>query len=152
ISPQASARPWMLGGVFHHDAECFELNPVTWFTLALYGVTVRGPSSTELQIPLDRMERVRFVIDNAADYWTTVLGQLRAALTELAPTDTLPSSVPEWCLLGVCRLLYTATTGDVASKSAAGHWVADVIDGQHARTVREVARLRGEAQQPVSRD
>jgi hypothetical protein len=36
-------RPWTLAGDLHHDGECFEINPVTWYTLATYGVTVRGP-------------------------------------------------------------------------------------------------------------
>ncbi|HEY5422678.1 MAG TPA: nucleotidyltransferase domain-containing protein, partial [Ilumatobacteraceae bacterium] len=34
-------RPWALGGELHHDGDCFEINPVTWYTLATYGVTVR---------------------------------------------------------------------------------------------------------------
>src|SRR4051794_7218906 len=37
-------RPWTLDGELHHDGDCFEINPVTWYTLATYGVTVRGPT------------------------------------------------------------------------------------------------------------
>ncbi len=35
-------RPWSLDGVAHHDGECFEINPITWYTLATYGVTGAG--------------------------------------------------------------------------------------------------------------
>ena len=43
-------RPWTLAGELHHDGECFEINPVTWYTLATYGVTVRGPAVDTLNI------------------------------------------------------------------------------------------------------
>ena len=41
--PMALHRPWSLEGRLHHDGDCFELNPVTWYVLATHGVTVRGP-------------------------------------------------------------------------------------------------------------
>ena len=77
--PPGVTRPWTLDGQFHHDAECFELNPVTWYTLAEYGVRVRGPEVGELSIAVDTDERVRFVIDNANGYWKTVHEQLAHA-------------------------------------------------------------------------
>ena len=42
-------RPWTLDGELHHDGDCFEINPVTWYTLATYGVTVRGPGSRQAE-------------------------------------------------------------------------------------------------------
>ena len=57
-------RPWTLSGELHHDGDCFEINPVTWYTLATYGVTVRGPAPDTLGIPTDMEARVRFVVDN----------------------------------------------------------------------------------------
>jgi hypothetical protein len=146
IGPQGVTRPWTLDGGFHHDAECFELNPVTWYTLARYGVALRGPTPAELMIPTDEEERVRFVIDNAMSYWTSVHGEFAGALGELGLYDTLPSSVPIWCLLGACRMLYTATTGDVASKSAAGLWAADQLD---LDVCSQVVELRSVAEEPV---
>ena len=143
-SPQGVTRPWTLDGRFHHDAECFELNPVTWYTLATYGVRVRGPDLAELAIPTDVDDMVRFVIDNARSYWTVVHEQFVAALGELRPSDTLSSSVPVWCLLGTCRMLYTALTGDVSSKSAAGLWAAELMGGTHRDTCEAVVALRAE--------
>ena len=46
-------RPWSHEGSLHHDGECFELNPVTWYVLATYGVTVRGPSTDDQIVGLD---------------------------------------------------------------------------------------------------
>lgn len=149
LAPVGVTRPWTLDGVFHHDAECFEINPVTWYTLAAYGVSLRGPQPLMLQIPLDADERQRFVRDNANSYWAGVLADLRGAIGELAPGATLPSSVPEWCLLGATRMLYTVTTGDVASKSAAGSWAAELLGGDDAAVIDAVVQLRSQPRQEV---
>ena len=152
VGPQGVTRPWSLDGRFHHDAECFEINPVTWYTLASYGVRIRGPHTTDIPIPTEAEQRVRFAIDNALSYWTTVHAELRGALGELGPTDTLPSSVPVWCLLGVCRMLYTATTADVTSKSGAGRWAAEMLGDEHRSVCAEVVSLRAQPEQPVGRE
>ena len=67
--PMALHRPWTLDGQFHHDAECFELNPVTWYVLATYGVTVRGPTVDRLGVYVDVEARTHFVVDNLRSYW-----------------------------------------------------------------------------------
>ncbi len=152
VAPVGVSRPWTLDGEFHHDGECFEINPVTWYTLSIYGIAVRGPRPGDLGVPLDRIERIRFVHDNAASYWSGVLASLRGAISELDSAATLPSTVPEWCLLGACRMLYTATTGDVASKSAAGLWAADETGGEVRATIKHVVSLRNIAEQPVALD
>ena len=149
LPPVGVSRPWMLDGVFHHDAECFEINPVTWYTLAMYGVSLRGPQPDTLRIPLDLEERRRFVRDNANSYWTGVLADLRGAITEMASGATLPSSVPQWCLLGATRMLYTASTGDVASKSAAGSWAAELLGPPWSPVIDAVVALREQPDQPV---
>ena len=128
----------------------FELNPVTWYTLATYGVRVRGPEPADLQIPVEREAMLRFVVDNAHSYWGVVHEQFKAATSELVESDTLPSSVPVWCLLGACRMLYTASTGDVTSKSGAGLWVAEVVGEGHRAACEMAVELRAQPEQPVT--
>ena len=74
------------------------------------------------------------------------------AIGELAPEGTLPSSVPEWCLLGVCRMLYTASTGDVTSKSGAGRWAAAVLGEQHHSICDSVVAMRNNTPRDVGHD
>jgi predicted nucleotidyltransferase len=150
LSPQGVTRPWTLDGQFHHDAECFELNPVTWYTLATYGVRVRGPEPVDLEIPLDNDALVRFVIDNSRNYWRLIHEQFTAAVGELRDSDMLSSSVPVWCLLGACRMLYTATTADVTSKSGAGLWAADTLGDEHRAACEAVVALRAEPEHDVT--
>jgi hypothetical protein len=114
-------RPWVLQGGFHHDGDCFEINPVTWYTLATYGVTVRGPSPAELAIPTDVNARVQFVVQNLQTYWADVARSVIAACESTTPSAFDAGSL-EWCTLGCLRLHYTAFTGDVVSKRGAGEY------------------------------
>jgi hypothetical protein len=118
------SRPWVRQGELHHDAECFEINPVTWYVLARYGVVVRGPRQDRLAISIDREERVAWVRQHVEDHWLAVLAELRGAVGELGEQGTIDGSVVEWCLLGAAQMAYTARTGDVVSKTAAGRWAA----------------------------
>ena len=43
-------RPWVIGNEFHHDGDCFEVNPITWWQLANTAVVVRGPDPARLEI------------------------------------------------------------------------------------------------------
>jgi hypothetical protein len=104
----------------HHDGECFEINPVTWYTLATYGVTVRGPAVDGLNIWHETEDRVRFVIDNLATYWFQVADSVEKACDD--PKSSFDLASFEWCALGALRLHYTAFTGDVISKRGAGEY------------------------------
>lgn len=114
-------RPWTLDGVLHHDSECFEINPVTWYTLATYGVVVRGPRRDRLEVALDTESLIRFVSDNLRSYWIGVANQIRAAVSA-DPGRSFAAEVLEWTALGALRLHYTAFTGDVTSKRGAGEY------------------------------
>jgi hypothetical protein len=113
-------RPWTLDGELHHDGDCFEINPVTWYTLAAYGITVRGPAPGSLNIWHEVEDRVRFVIDNLSTYWYQLAASVVAACEEPAASFDVASF--EWCALGALRLHYTAFTGDVTSKTGAGEY------------------------------
>jgi hypothetical protein len=114
-------RPWSLDGALHHDGECFEINPITWYTLATYGLTVRGPSADTLGIPTDVDARIRFVVDNLQSYWLSVADDVTAAC-EQSPAAVFNGASFVWCALGALRLHYTAFTGDVTSKRGAGEY------------------------------
>ena len=125
-------RPWSLDGRLHHDGDCFEINPVTWFTLANYGVLARGPALDKLGIPTGTEARVRFAVDNLRTYWTDVAGQVLATC-EAQPDASFDGASFTWVALGALRLHYTAFTGDVTSKRGAGIYGLSVApDEYHA--------------------
>jgi hypothetical protein len=145
VPPMALTRPWVLHGGFHHDAECFELNPITWYVLERYAVARRGPRPSELTIATDRAERVAWVAENARTYWRDMLGELRGAVDELGSTGAqVPGEVAVWCLLGACRMLYTVTTGDVTSKTGAGRHALKVLPPSTHAALERCLELRGD--------
>ncbi len=124
--PTGLHRPWSLQHTFHHDGDCFELNPITWYVLDRYGVTVRGPNADRLGTYVDHDDRVRFVVDNLGGYWQPLADELTSVTTAADAPETVPASLLVWCALGALRLHHTAATGDVISKAAAGQWGLDV--------------------------
>lgn len=142
-------RPWMLDDRLHHDGDCFEINPVTWYTLATYGVTVRGPAPQTLGIPTDTEARVRFVVDNLRGYWREIASGVVAACERDEPPMFDAGSLV-WCALGPLRLHYTAFTGDVTSKRGAGEYGLDVAPARFHDTVRAALHLRTTGQQGVA--
>lgn len=119
-------RPWTLEGQPHHDGECFELNPITWYTLATHGVTVRGPAAQQLEIPTDVEARIRFVTDNLRSYWNGVATQVADACDRPEP-PAFDAPMFVWCALGALRLHCTAFTGAVVSKRGAGEYGLTVV-------------------------
>jgi len=124
VPPMAAQRPWVLDGEYHVDGESFEINPVTWFTLATYGIALRGDAPARLSIPLDLGDRRIWVRENLRTYWRGVCDRLRAEIEADDTIEIADGDVLEWVALGVARMLYTWDTGHVASKSAAGAWAA----------------------------
>jgi hypothetical protein len=125
ISPTTGLhRPYTLQGELHHDGECFEINPITWYTLAAHGRTARGPAPSKLGVWTSVDERIRFVVDNLAGYWTDTAAAVEAACADADARFDRESFV--WCALGALRLHHTAFTGEVISKTAAGHYGLEV--------------------------
>jgi hypothetical protein len=131
VPPTPLHRPWTLDGAFHHDAECFEINPITWYVLATSGIAVRGPEASELSIALDAEERRSFVRENVDTYWRSLADDLDAAAADRSRSSFRAGIVP-WSVLGVARMLVTARTGDVVSKSAAGQWLVGALPEHRA--------------------
>ena len=100
MPPLAVMRPWTLDGEFRFDGDCFEINPVTWYTLATHGVAVRGDAPDRLGIPLDDAERRQWVRDNVDTYWRGVRDQVAAVLAVAPGRDDFDAAMVEWCALG----------------------------------------------------
>ena len=144
--PSRVARPWTLHGEFHHDDGCFEINPVIWLALAKYGVAVRGPEPGVVDIDVDH-DRVRsFIADNTNSYRASVGPSIRSALEDPNRTE-FDANLTSWCVLGVARMLYTARTGDITSKSGAGRWMLDELP-QHRALVEHALDVRERSDSP----
>lgn len=139
--PLAAQRPWTLDGEFRFDGDCFEINPVTWYTLAEYGVAVRGAPAEELGVYLDANDRRTWVRENVDTYWRSVAEQIEGALEEEPDRTDFAAETQEWCALGIARMAYTFETGGVASKSSAGRWAAECLP-KHRGVLLDALALR----------
>lgn len=151
VAPISLHRPWSLDGDFRHDGDCFEINPVTWYTLAVHGVAVRGPEPSTLGVVTDVDDRRMFVRDNVGTYWQQVARTVSAAADD-PERSQFDAEVTEWCVLGIARMFATYRTGRVLSKSAAGEYLVSEAP-EYAPLVERVLdiRRRSEALEPVDR-
>lgn len=140
--PVALVRPWSLGGEFHHDAGCFELNPVMWHTLSANGFSVRGPTPLELSIVDDPAALRSFVQTNTDEYWRSLADGVKRAAEDPERT-AFDAAMTSWCVLGVARMLHTIRTGQVTSKTVAGLWLADQLPEYGPLIDHAVAVRRG---------
>ena len=107
---------------------------------------MRGPEPDELDIAVDD-DRVRqFIADNTNSYWRTVAPSIRRALDDQDRTGFDPA-LTSWCVLGVARMLYTARTNDVTSKSGAGEWISSEMP-RHRDLVEHAIAIRERADSP----
>jgi len=142
VPAMAVQRPWVLDGDFHVDGESFEINPVTWFTLARYGVAFRGVEAGEIGVATDLAERRAWVAENVRTYWQGVGERLSAGVVESEETS-FGGEVLEWVALGAARMLFTFETGDVSSKSGAGRWAVRRAP-QYAPMLQRAVDVRAE--------
>ena len=115
-------------------------SPVSWHTVARYGIACRGPQPKDLDIVSDDETLAAWTDGNLASYWTPLVASAshlgsRWGLISLTAYGTV------WIVGGVSRLHYTLATGDIASKaSACRHALAAFPEWQ--RIITEALRLR----------
>lgn len=148
--PTPAVRPWTLHGDFANDDGCFEINPVSWLTLRRYGVSVRGPDPADLEISSDANQLKAFIKDNTAGYWRADADSILKALDD--PDRAFDTELTVWCVLGIARMLYTARTGDVTSKSGAGRWLRAEMPEHHGLITHALDARRSGLVVPEPRD
>jgi hypothetical protein len=109
-----------ISGRFAVAEKGFDVNPVTWHTLAGHGIAVRGPEPERLNVRTDAAELHAWTLANLNGYWRRWVR--RARRPGPATLRALPRRFTAWGVLGVPRLHYTLTTGEITSKEEAGRY------------------------------
>ncbi|KAB8189397.1 DUF4111 domain-containing protein [Nonomuraea phyllanthi] len=120
-----------------------DLNPVTWHTLARYGLTCRGPKPDELDIWHDPAALAAWTDANLDHYWRRLVTRASHLLTP-AGLLCLGGYGAVWVVTGVSRLHYTLATGEITSKAGAGRYALEAFPERWHRVVKEALRLREE--------
>ncbi len=108
----------------------FDVNPVTWWTLAHSGIALRGPSPAHLAIHLDDAELRTWTATNLVSYWRpwahAIVGRGPSAWVKrfraLNTRRLMASGV-----LSTARMHATIMTGVVISKERAGAYALDTF-------------------------
>ncbi|HEV8557636.1 MAG TPA: aminoglycoside adenylyltransferase domain-containing protein [Actinophytocola sp.] len=124
-----------------HPAGPTAHNPITWHTLARYGIACRGPHPGTLAIWADPHALTSWTDGNLDTYWRpwlTRAANLRSAfgLYTLTPAATV------WVVTGVTRLHYTLATLDITSKTDAAHYALTTFPTRWHRLLHETLRIR----------
>jgi predicted nucleotidyltransferase len=120
----------------------FDVNPVTWHTLARHGIAVRGPKPEQLRIRTDSAELRIWTVGNLNDYWRRWVERVRRP--GLNRATVLGRRFIAGGVLGAPRLHYTIATGEVATKETAGRYALKTFDSRwHALIEDALAYWRG---------
>jgi hypothetical protein len=139
-----------VAGHFGIDRPGFDVNPVTWHTLARHGIAIRGPEPARLDIRADADELGAWTLDNLNGYWRRWVD--RARRPGPATLRALPRRFTAWGVLGVPRLHYTLTTGEIVTKEQAGAYALEAFDAGWRPLVQEaLAFWRGGPSAPPFR-
>lgn len=123
--------------------EGFDVSPVTWHSLASYGIALRGPARGEVHVHTDDRELRGWVLDNLNGYWRRWVERTRRGgwSTPGVPARRLTAGG----VLGAPRLHYTLSTGEIATKEAGARCALDVFDPRwHALIDDAIAYWRSE--------
>lgn len=99
----------------------FDVNPVTWQTLADHGIAVRGTPPHALQIHTDHEELRRWSLTNLNEYW-------RRWAQRPVDSHRLPRRAAAASVMGPSRLHCTVATGSIVDKEAAANYALQTFD------------------------
>lgn len=123
----------------------FDVNPVTWHTLADHGLAIRGDPPEELQIHTDVQELRGWCLANLNSYW-------RRWARRRFETHALPRRAAAIGVLGAPRLHHTVATGSIVTKEDAAQYALETFDREWSALTKEaLAFRRGGPTQPEYR-
>jgi hypothetical protein len=127
----------------------FDVNPVTWRTLARRGIPIRGPQPGELAVLVDDRQLRKWTLHNLNTYWRSWASAVARGYGAIA-TKALLRRHATWGVLGAPRLHFTLRTSEIATKEHAAEYAMDAFGTRWHPILREgLAFWRGSA--PVAR-
>jgi hypothetical protein len=137
---RAQSGPHSHEGRFHPDRDS-PADPITWHTLARYGVACRGPAPADIEIWNDSAAVAAWTLENLDSYWRKLLDHAGRVPSLWAAAMLTPYGAV-WVVTGVSRMHYTLATGDICSKEDAANYALTAFDRRWHRVALEALRIR----------
>ncbi len=103
----------------------YEINPITWAELKLYGITLYGPDCKDLSIKVDWHAIHQYLYQNINTYWVSWLKGSKNPLHPYFYITLFRRSENAWCVSGVARQLFTLRENSVSSKRKACQYLLE---------------------------
>jgi hypothetical protein len=123
--------------------------PVTWQTLRQGGITWFGTPVRDMDLHDDPEGLREWTRGNLESYWRPWLAKSRSLVSRFGGWSLRPDFV-EWGVLGVTRLHATIATGDIVSKTGAGHYALRVFGEEWHPIIREALDIRANPERTAS--
>ncbi|WP_404430654.1 aminoglycoside adenylyltransferase domain-containing protein [Sutcliffiella horikoshii] len=117
--------------------------PVTWWLLKNKGVTILGPTASELPLDVTTEDLTAYVRKNMNEYWATRTSAMEQKKEHLMtyPVEHIETEM-EWTVLGLLRQFYTLEEEDIISKLAAGEYGLRELETKWHRLIQEAINIR----------
>jgi hypothetical protein len=114
---------------------------VTWHTLARSWRRDPRPRAGGARVWTDSGDLAAWTVRNLDDYWRRLL-QRTSDPKSLWSVAAATSYGAVWIVLGVSRLHFTLSTGDICSKEGAGCYALEAFPERWHRVINESLRIR----------
>jgi hypothetical protein len=122
----------------------FEVNPVTWHTLAHHGITIRGPTPDALSIFVDDLQLRDWTLTNLNTHWRD---WTKTAHHRVAPgVNPFYRRGAAWGVLGAPRLHRTVCAAEIISKESAGRYALRTFSKRWHPIIRDALAYWGGSQ------
>lgn len=153
---EVAAQAKQVAGKFG-PGDAFDVNPVTWWTLAHAGIPLRGPAPALVSIPLDDGELRQWTAFNLNSYWRPWAHRVAGSGPRGWPErlrQLHARRLAAWGVLGTARMHATIRTGKVITKECAGDYALKVFGAEWHPVIHDaLAYWRGlPSSRPTSRD
>jgi hypothetical protein len=130
---------------YYHDGRIdtrdrFSANPVTWYTLYKYPVSIRGPKIPKV-FHDNRILR-EWCKSNLGEYWKKWVYSTHSNIIRFIYSYTNQGIT--WGVLGVVRLYATIQTGDIISKTKAADYAQITFDPKWKNIITYASNIRME--------
>ncbi|GFZ29758.1 nucleotidyltransferase [Clostridium zeae] len=116
-----------------HEYGYYDINSVTWWTLKNYGIAIKSPDISNLQLNVEWKDVITNMNHNLNFYWKTKLKNKFIFITDYWI---------EFSILTLCRILYTFENNKITSKVEAAEFASNVVDEKYKMIISEALRIR----------